>query len=174
MASFPVYILDFKGGRKEYINRNATFVIFAFRGELKNIIVPYFFSAKERMKSRGLRLTFQAQPCKKIFITVLILFDYPIYSLHITFSFVSMTGYSARLDPDFAPFDPPSIFWVLKKVRGVNISSRHEKLTQDTLHNVWGKMLEAIITCDVTALTFLIFTQHILRKSFMLILYVVL
>ena len=33
------------------------------------------------------------------------------------------------------------------------------------------KMLVAMITGDVTALTFLIFTYHILRKSVMLILY---
>ena len=55
----------FKGDRKECINRNANFVIFALRLQPKNIIVPGYFSAKERRKSRGLRLTFQAQICKK-------------------------------------------------------------------------------------------------------------
>ena len=46
----------------------------------------------------------------------------------------------------FDPCDHPSIFSVLKKVQGVNISSRHEKLTYDTLANAYLKKIVTIIT----------------------------
>ena len=92
----------------------------------------FFFSQRKNEKP-WIRFNLPSSPLQKICITILIFFNYPIYARLVQSDLPFARGTSWGLDPNLLL---SSIFSFLKTHWGVNISSRHEKLTHDTLPNV--------------------------------------
>ena len=108
-----------------YSNFLMSFWSYGKRDKCVNLLWP-FWQIEEDAKNRGSGMNQKLNSAKKTWITLLILVEYPIYSLHITFSFFSMNWL-------LCPFGN----WLCSMWPPLNILISRKSLRSKHLHQTW-------------------------------------